>query len=129
MARDIYVRPGNKSPPVVSDDTGRPLFKIHFLTLSQTSDFQSQLGRLKKINRSTPEKKKKTFNTGCKTCLLLQQNAFKQTQWREHTHTHTHFPRGRGRVCVGEAAREELVDRQELNSHSGKREASALKQG
>lgn len=39
----------------------------------------------------------------------------------------THFPRGHERQR--DAAGEHRADRQELNSHSGKREASALKQG
>lgn len=41
----------------------------------------------------------------------------------------THTSQEATDICLREAAREEWVDRQELNSHSGKREASALKQG
>lgn len=53
----------------------------------------------------------------------------------EHTHSSsnillsTHTPPKRPWISAWEATREEWVDRQELNSHSDKREASALKQG
>lgn len=78
-------------------------------------------------NESVYTQTSKPFNTleNQASMPTPQQNAVKHRQSGEHTHTSQEATD----ICLREAGREEWVDRQQLNSHSGKREASALKQG